>query len=123
MGGGATSPLLRVVPQTGAKIDGKFVPPGVSLRNCRRPCLLRLKLTLEILYTRPLSAPAATSFTGTGTCSTGLTNAFPNGGWMSAGLTWNNIWSPSEGDLGVVLAKSRCPATAPLKPVGADCVA
>ncbi|KAG2418560.1 hypothetical protein HFD88_001661 [Aspergillus terreus] len=28
MGGGATSPLLRVVPQTGAKIDGKFVPPG-----------------------------------------------------------------------------------------------
>ncbi|GES60586.1 putative cytochrome P450 [Aspergillus terreus] len=28
MGGGATSPLLRIVPQTGAKIDGKFVPPG-----------------------------------------------------------------------------------------------
>lgn len=91
MGGGATSPLLRVVPQTGAKIDGKFIPPGVSLRNCRRPGLLRLKLTLEILYTRPLSVPAATSFTGTGTCSTGLMNAFPNGGWMSAGLTWNNI--------------------------------
>jgi hypothetical protein len=34
MGGGATSPLLRVVPETGATIDGAFIAPGVSPSRC-----------------------------------------------------------------------------------------
>jgi hypothetical protein len=37
MGGGATSPLLRVVPETGAIIDGVLIAPGVS----PSPCLFR----------------------------------------------------------------------------------
>ncbi|GAB1217092.1 hypothetical protein ATERTT37_006315 [Aspergillus terreus] len=54
MGGGATSPLLRVVPQTGAKIDGKFVPPGTGLQDSvGSPAKLEWKDRFVPVYSSP----------------------------------------------------------------------